>query len=212
MGHEKNTVNGAGEDAARAADTPPARHAGDEARWYYRKGLGKAGPVTTSELTGLLLDKRIGPTTLVTRADQAGWRPPEYWPEFETVVADLVRSGRPPHDVLPEFHLRRLRRHCLVMFGQFLAVVMMLAAHATAAALSLSPAGSVLIVFCSCLLWLTAAGSGIYAIIFLRRTWRYVAALSPPIAVMGFVGAIGLIALGAVTAVIMLSLLAVALF
>jgi hypothetical protein len=212
LGHEKDTVNGAGEGAARAADASPARHAGDEARWYYRKGLGKAGPVTTSELTGLLLDKRIGPSTLVTRADRSGWRPPEYWPEFEAVVADLARSARPPYDAVPEFHLRRLRGDCLAMFALLLAVVMMLAAHATGAMLAGDALGRFPIFCFSCILWLVAAGSGIYAIFFLRRTWRYVAALPAPIAGMGFVGAFGLIVLAAATIVIMISALGVALF
>ncbi len=181
-------------------------------RWYYRKGLGRAGPVTTSELIGLLLDRRIGRSTLVTRADRASWRPPEYWPEFEAVVADLARSARPPHDVVPEFHLRRLRSDCLAMFGLLLAVVMMLAAHATAAMLAGDPVGRFPIFCFSCVLWLVAAGTGIYAIFFLRRTWRYVAALPAPIARMGFIGAFGLIVLAAVTVAIMLSLLAMALF
>jgi hypothetical protein len=189
-----------------------APEATSSAQWYYRKGFGRAGPVTTSELIGLLLDRRIGRLTLVTRADRASWRPPEYWPEFESVVADLVRSARPPYDALPEFHLHRLRRHCLTMFGLLLAVVMMLAAHATAAMLAGDPVGRFPILCFSCVLWLTAAGSGIYAILFLRRTWRYVAALSAPIAVMGFIGAIGLIALAAVTIAILLSLVAMALF
>ena len=182
-----------------------AREATSPARWYYRKGLGRAGPVTTSELIGLLLDKRIGRSTLVTRADRASWRPPEYWPEFEAVVADLVRSARPPHDVMPEFHLRRLRRDCLAMFGLLLAVVMMLAAHATAAMLAGDPVGRFPILCFSCVLWLVAAGSGIYAIFFLRRTWRYVAALPAAIARMGFVGAFGLIVVFVVTAVFLLA-------
>jgi len=189
-----------------------APEATSPAQWYYRRGFGRAGPVTTSELIGLLLDGRIGRLTLVTRADRASWRPPEYWPEFEAVVADLVRSARPPQEAVPEFHLHRLRTHCLMMFGLLLAVVMMLAAHATAAMLVGDPVGGFPIACFSCVLWLTAAGGGIYAILFLRRAWRYVAALSAPIAVMGFIGAIGLIALAVVTIAMLLSLPAMALF
>jgi hypothetical protein len=202
----------------RQADTLPGPGPSDptgpprEATWYYRKGLGKAGPVTTSEVVGLLLDKRLGASTLLTRTDRLGWRPAAYWPEFEAIVASLVRSGRLPNGVLAEPYTEYLRKRALAMMGLFLSVVMMLAAHATARLLAPTPADHPAILCSSCGLWLLAAGGGIYATFFLRRAWRHMTALPAPIAVMGFIGSVGLIGLTIFTGVVIFVSVVAALF
>ena len=170
-----------------------------EATWFYRRGLREIGPVTTSEVAGLLADGRLGASTYLMRTNRERWRPAAYWPEFDAVLARVLRGRRLPDGAFATWHLSYFRKRCLTMFGLFLAVVLMIAAHATASLLTPGPRTPRLFACAGVLLWMAAAGAGFYAMAFLRRAWRHVAALPVPIAIMGFVGCIGLMALTVLT-------------
>jgi hypothetical protein len=174
-----------------------------EATWHYLKGLGRAGPVTTSEVIGLLLDRRLGPSTLMLRTDRSGWRPAGAWPEFEVLAAGLSRRARARSGVLEDVELRYLRKRAVALFALFLSFACVIAAHATAVALAAQPMGSTLIACASCAWWLVAAAGGVYAAWFLRRTLRWLVALPPPLAAMGLVGSIGLIGVDVATVVLL---------
>lgn len=164
----------------------------EELTWMYCRGLRSAGPVTTSELIGLLLDKRLGPTTLVTPTGWKDWRPAAGWPQFEGVIADLVRSRRLPPYTFMEWKPKALGRGASALLGLFLTLTYFTLVIAPTWVMGgypgtlICPSGALL---------LAATPGGIYAVFYLRRTWRCLGALPPSIALMGCIGAVGLIVL-----------------
>ena len=180
----------------------PVPYEHEPTHWQYRRGRRESDALSTEELTALFRKGELAPSTPITPAGKGTWRPAESWVEFAHVLILMNAALRARATPLAAFHLEAARKRALTLFVLFVGLALMVAAHLTAAELA-SPTHEDArqpFVYCTYVWWVAAFCGGVYCMSYLPGHWRVLAALPPAYAVMGFVGAIGLLVLAVATA------------